>query len=277
MASDILDITKERMQKTIAVLKTELGGLRAGRAKPSIMIVADDNYASWNQYGIAYLNSLGLKSTLAVIGSTVGTASYMTLADLQAAYDAGHDFVTHGVAALNTYGSAKLRLEDVLSNQAFLRNNGFTRRNGHLHYVFPNGVYELSSGDQEILQVVSMAGMLTGRGVTKSTRIDCSVDVGDRLMIYHILGGENTDTPSMLKGYIDDCITYGESGSLMFHKIVTGAAGANIEYNKADFEDVANYIAAKKAAGLIDVLTVPEWYASVTQPRIVSERYAAGI
>ena len=37
MASDILDITKERMQKTIAVLKTELGGLRAGRANPQLL------------------------------------------------------------------------------------------------------------------------------------------------------------------------------------------------------------------------------------------------
>ena len=37
MASDILDNTKERMQKTIAVLKTELGGLRAGRANPQLL------------------------------------------------------------------------------------------------------------------------------------------------------------------------------------------------------------------------------------------------
>ena len=37
MASDILEITKERMQKTIAVLKTELGGLRAGRANPQLL------------------------------------------------------------------------------------------------------------------------------------------------------------------------------------------------------------------------------------------------
>ena len=37
MASDIIDITKERMQKTIAVLKTELGGLRAGRANPQLL------------------------------------------------------------------------------------------------------------------------------------------------------------------------------------------------------------------------------------------------
>jgi ribosome recycling factor len=37
MASDILELTKERMHKTIAVLKTELAGLRAGRANPQLL------------------------------------------------------------------------------------------------------------------------------------------------------------------------------------------------------------------------------------------------
>lgn len=43
MASDILENTKERMQKTISVLKTELGGLRAGRANAQLLdrIVVD--------------------------------------------------------------------------------------------------------------------------------------------------------------------------------------------------------------------------------------------
>jgi ribosome recycling factor len=37
MANDILDSTKDRMHKTIAVLKTELGGLRAGRANAQLL------------------------------------------------------------------------------------------------------------------------------------------------------------------------------------------------------------------------------------------------
>ena len=37
MASDILESTKERMHKTIAVLKSELGGLRAGRANAQLL------------------------------------------------------------------------------------------------------------------------------------------------------------------------------------------------------------------------------------------------
>ncbi len=37
MASDIIDSTRERMQKTISVLKSELGGLRAGRANPQLL------------------------------------------------------------------------------------------------------------------------------------------------------------------------------------------------------------------------------------------------
>jgi ribosome recycling factor len=37
MANDILESTKERMHKTIAVLKSELGGLRAGRANAQLL------------------------------------------------------------------------------------------------------------------------------------------------------------------------------------------------------------------------------------------------
>jgi ribosome recycling factor len=37
MANDILDSTKDRMHKTIAVLKSELGGLRAGRANSQVL------------------------------------------------------------------------------------------------------------------------------------------------------------------------------------------------------------------------------------------------
>ena len=37
MANDILDSTKERMHKTIAVLKSELGSLRAGRANAQVL------------------------------------------------------------------------------------------------------------------------------------------------------------------------------------------------------------------------------------------------
>ncbi len=37
MASDIIETTKERMHKTIAVLKSELGGLRAGRANAQLL------------------------------------------------------------------------------------------------------------------------------------------------------------------------------------------------------------------------------------------------
>jgi len=37
MAADLIDCTKQRMNKTIEVLKSELGGLRAGRANPQLL------------------------------------------------------------------------------------------------------------------------------------------------------------------------------------------------------------------------------------------------
>ena len=37
MAAELIDCTKQRMNKTIEVLKSELGGLRAGRANPQLL------------------------------------------------------------------------------------------------------------------------------------------------------------------------------------------------------------------------------------------------
>ena len=37
MANDIIDATRERMNKTIAALNAELGGIRAGRANPQLL------------------------------------------------------------------------------------------------------------------------------------------------------------------------------------------------------------------------------------------------
>lgn len=235
----------------------------AAVAKPTILITADDGDASWFNLGIPYLNAKNLKSTHSVIGSLIGTGGYATLAQLQAAYDSGHDYVVHGATNLTSLGTTALRIADVLANQQWLVANGFTRNLGWRHYAYPNGAYELSNGDPEIITIVKQAGMLSGRGTQKPTRIDHAVDMGDRWYSYNIIGGESTESPATLQAAIDGCITYGESGVLMFHNLVTGVAGTAIEYNVDDFKAVMDYIAAKRDAGQINVMTIPEWYASV--------------
>ncbi len=59
MPADIIDATKERMNKTIAVLKSELSGLRAGRANPQVLDRISADY-----YGTPTpINQLGNIST----------------------------------------------------------------------------------------------------------------------------------------------------------------------------------------------------------------------
>lgn len=230
--------------------------------KPSILITADDGDASWFDIGIPYLNTKGLKSTHAVIGSLIGTGGYATLSQLQQAYASGHDFVVHGATNLTTLGTSALRISDVLANQQWLLANGFSRNYGWRHYVYPNGAYEMTAGDQEIINITKQCGMLSGRGTQKPTRVDHSVDLGDRWYTYNIMGGESSESTATLIAAVDACIAQGESGVLMFHKLVSGTPGAAIEYNIADFKAVMDYIAEKRNAGFIKVQTVPEWYAS---------------
>ena len=59
MPADIIDATKERMNKTIAVLNSELAGLRAGRANPQVLDRISADY-----YGTPTpINQLGNIST----------------------------------------------------------------------------------------------------------------------------------------------------------------------------------------------------------------------
>ena len=59
MPADIIDATKERMNKTIAVLKSELSGQRAGRANPQVLDRISADY-----YGTPTpINQLGNIST----------------------------------------------------------------------------------------------------------------------------------------------------------------------------------------------------------------------
>ena len=64
-------------------------------ARPKIALTFDDCYASAFTEGIRYASRYGIVGTLAVNTSLIGTANYMTLAQLQAAYSMGWHVCGH--------------------------------------------------------------------------------------------------------------------------------------------------------------------------------------
>jgi len=232
--------------------------------RPKLLLTYDDGYsASWTDaFGIQYANGLGLKANLAITAAQIdANATWLSSAQLAAAYAAGNDLVTHGehgASGVATNG-ANAVLDGILFNRNFLETRGYTR--GSRFYVYPNGFYQLSAGDQWILNQLKIAGMLAARGTV--TPVTMQPKVGSQnLYQLPIIGMQAADAPATVIASIDLLIRRGQTSFLMFHEIV--AAGAtSTQVNSADHKTVIDGIIGRVRQGLLDVPTCSQWLASL--------------
>lgn len=73
--------------------------------------------------------------------------------------------------------------------------------------------------------------------------------------------GALTDEKSFIRviNYIDEVIEKGVTGGVYFHNISDSAIN-HTDVNRAYFRKIIDYLSEKKALGVLDVLTVDEWY-----------------
>lgn len=233
------------------------------RARAAVLITADDGYASFETRGLPILDAAGFKVTLSIPAVNIDTtATWMTTAGLQSAAADGHAIITHGATNLTTLTLSEA-IADILENQDFLVSIGLGQ--DRHHYVLPNGGY-----DSTVKQALIATNCISARGVVKPVAVPISAGFGDRRYYYNIIGGEQSDTPTALLGYVDTAVTDGQTAVLMFHDIVASGASAAIEYNEANFQTLVDGLVRRYRNGLIDVMTVPNWYLSLTQPALVA-------
>lgn len=228
-------------------------------SKAKIVIMADDGRVSWFNYGIPILDSLGLKSTAAIIGATIDSGGTIaTSAQLASAYAAGHDLCPHGATALDdvSFTSDAQRLSDVLANKSYLENRGYTR--GASFYVYPNGKYRIPGNEQAIINVVKSAGIAAARTTSVPAYTNHGVGLSDKKYLLPVIG-VFTETVADIKSRIDSAIEYGATCFLMYHSLVLTGAASSTDRNISDFVQEMEYIAAKRGAGLCDVVTVSQW------------------
>jgi hypothetical protein len=228
------------------------------KAQPKLVIYADDGYASWHDLAIPELNARGLRATHGIIAAKIDVATYMTSAQLEALYTTGHDLVVHGETALDLVGDIGA---EIAANQNFLLTNGWTR--GAYHYVYPNGVYQLSPGDLTITNALRARGFNLARGTASPRWWNSAYGLGDQDYHLPIIGGLATDAPATLLARVNNAVTRGDNAAVMFHRIV--AAGATgIEYNIADLITFLDGVEALVNAGSLEVVTGPQWFRSFT-------------
>ncbi len=232
----------------------------AFKARPKLILWADDGYESWHDLGLPEVESRGLRATHGIIASLIDEATYMTSAELDAIYQRGHDLVVHGATALDAVGDIGADLDE---NQEFLISNGWTR--GAFHYVYPNGVYQLSAGDTTIADALRARGFLTARGTASPRNYNTAYGLGDAGYLLPIIGGQAADAPATLLTRVGQAITRGDNCGVMFHRIVaSGASG--IEYNTPDLATFLDGVVELVEAGSIDVVTASQWWAGFASP-----------
>jgi len=222
-------------------------------SKPKILIDFDDNWGSAFTEGYGYMQPLGLKGNIYVIRDAVDALNYMTTANLQTVYGAGWDLATHGIYDLTTLEDQAAMETDIAYNKAFLTTNGFTRASDH--YAYPLGGY-----NDTAIAAVSNTGFKTARTTlprqVQSDEIDNALLLTSRPII-------STTTLAVAKSYIDDATAYGGTMRIFFHKLVASPS-AETEWAISDFQALMDYILARKNEGILDVVTISEWYNGMT-------------
>lgn len=232
--------------------------------RPKCIIWADDGWQSWYDNGVTYLDTLGLKCTMATIQELVGTASYMDVTTLASAVANGHEVVPHGLNFLYNYASAQEIYDEIKLNQDFVINNGLG--NGR-HYVYPGGYHELvtGSGDMVVREQLQSLGFLSARASNIGDAVTSGLNyqhlgMGDRKWFSSVIGAYPTLTPAQLLSRLDLCIADGMLAEFMFHKLLASGASQGDEYNTPDFETFADGVKRRVDAGLVDVVTRSQWY-----------------
>ena len=241
------------------------------RNRPKLLITVDDGDDDfWTNIGgvvpYDYLNNAGLKHTSYIIGSLIGTAGYLTEANLLSMYNAGHDLATHGELNLTSLANDAARRADVAANKNWLLSKGFARAADH--YAYPNGAYEMTPGDDSIFQIMRDMGMKTARAVVRRTLNDCSTGVANHLC-YQALGHSHpAETGGLLLTRLDDLAKVGGVMFNCFHQWSNGTPSSSVQCAIADWTAYIDKAALMQKRGQIDVVTISQYHDGFSIPRV---------
>lgn len=245
-----------------------VGGIfQGGKAKANVLLCFDDQYDSvWTIFNI--LRARGIRASLGIITSRVGTAGRSTLDQLKEIYDWGWDLCSHSVTH-PAGGLAGLSEADALyelhESRDYLLRNGLSRTADC--FVWPQNAY-VSSVGVDLVALARSVGYRMARGsIRRDLPTAQGIDNPMRLPSADF-GGR---TLAQAKSIIDAAILYGQTNIFYGHKIVgtatSPASGGTppvdtLEWNHSDYVAFADYLAGKIAAGLVEAITISDLMAS---------------
>lgn len=147
------------------------GTIRANaRRKPVVSIVLDGQYSSQDQYILPMIEAQGLRASMALQYSLIGTGGRMTEAQLQRAYDYGHELIHHTFDGSKTSGYQSAAewpdgasiTSDIAQGQAYMRARSWT---SGLGYAVNGGSVSPYSGAVALARQVVVADAIRAAGI----------------------------------------------------------------------------------------------------------------
>lgn len=200
----------------------------------TISIISDDGYKTWYDNASPILAARGFRAGIATIADRVGyNSTFMTWDEMRAWVAAGNWCYTHGcrdgLDNLGLYGSVAEAVADAVWNRAQIVANGCARDGAENVYMFPQGVYYMLNDvyRRDLTDALLAEGFVCGRsGRTPQTFHTQHFSDPASRMILPIMGyawssTDEVNNVAAVRARIASTGTYGYSGSIMFHKLVT--------------------------------------------------------
>lgn len=214
------------------------------RQKPMICVTLDDSLSTQFSNAKAKLDLYDIKATFYCIWDLIGTASYLTQAEVDILSAQWHDIAWHGQTNLTTLTSAQ-QLTDLIWMKKFL---GSYR--GSNHYALPNGAYN----DATLLNVRKYFNSIANIDWLSNTK-----EYSPSYLINRFSPDSGTAVGT-ITAWIDNAIANNNMAIIAFHGVVpSGATGAQV--NQSTYDAVIDYIWGKKQLGVLDTGTLTDYYA----------------
>ncbi len=209
-----------------------------------VSLVFDDGWESTYTRARPLMDKYGFRGSSAIIRDIVGTANYMSLAQLRTLQDlSGWDIVAHADTVANHnagYGNLENPVveAEMKGIKRWLLDNGFKRRDV---FVWPLGSYTASQMVMARRLFNVVRGTTGGAGGPSGPQETFPPGDNGRLRTWTI---GHTATKKDLETALTQCATHRSWLLLAFHNIVASGAGSGTETNEAAFKEMVEAIAA---------------------------------
>lgn len=236
---------------------------------PTCILCFDDNsesvytkaypiMAANTQFGVAF-----------IITDNVGIGGRMTKAQMTTLQSAGWDISNHSKTHYYLSDITQVAMENQIDGgYDWLVNNGFI--NGARFFAYPYGDY-----NQAVINKVKERHRIARSTIKGAYQPHFEMLDNDIDLLVKARQVTASDSPATVQGWIDDTIVQQGLLVLLFHIIVDSGATGELEYNKADFETIADYLLSKSAQ--IGVRTLSKYYEDSFLPLVYSEEQKVAV